>query len=93
MTWGVTSFRLLDVVPVARHAVFDHLNEGVLVLDLRERVVDINLAAREILGLRQSEVVGSDAGTVLRNMETVPGTERECGYREVSIGEEEKRRD
>ena len=93
MTWGVTSFRLLDVVPIARHAVFDHMNEGVLVLDLRERVVDINLAAREILRLGRSEVVGSEVGAVLRNMETVPGTERECGAREVSIGEGDERRD
>ena len=92
MTWGLTRFRLLDVVPIARYAVFDHMNEGVLVLDLRERVVDINLAAKEILRLGRSEIVGMEAGTLLRRMQTVPGTERECGSREVSIGEGEERR-
>ncbi len=36
--------RELDRLPIARQAVFDHLSEGVIILDHQLRVVDLNRA-------------------------------------------------
>jgi signal transduction histidine kinase len=46
-------FRLgfLDIVPVARAAVFEEMNDGVLVFDDTRRLVDVNRAAARLLGL------------------------------------------
>ena len=49
--WTMFRHRLLDLVPVARDRVIEHMHDGVLVLDRRQRVVDINPAARRLLGL------------------------------------------
>ena len=61
--WGVALFRyrLLDLVPVGRHAVLEDIPDGYLVLDDEDRIVDQNAASRSILG----EVVGVPARRVL----------------------------
>jgi PAS domain S-box-containing protein len=51
---NIYRFRLLDLVPMAREAVIENMDEGVLVLDEEDRVVDANAAALEILDLEAS---------------------------------------
>jgi len=48
---GLFTYRLLDVLPVAQQAIFESMREGVLVLDGFGRLVDINPAARRMLGI------------------------------------------
>jgi PAS domain-containing protein len=55
---GLFRFRLLDLVPVARDNVIEGMRDGVVVADLQGRVVDLNPAARRILGRETSETVG-----------------------------------
>lgn len=47
--WALLRYRLLDVVPIARRAVIDSMNEGIIVLDKQNRVVDLNSMARQLL--------------------------------------------
>jgi diguanylate cyclase (GGDEF)-like protein len=49
LTWGLVRLRLLDLVPVARDTLIDSMNEGMLVLDIQGRVVDVNTAAQRML--------------------------------------------
>lgn len=49
---------LLDLVPIARNAVVELMNDGVLVLDSQNRVVDFNPAARAILHLDYASMLG-----------------------------------
>jgi PAS domain-containing protein len=46
---GLFRYKLLDVTPVARHLLVQQLPEGVMVLDPRLRIVDINPALRRLL--------------------------------------------
>ncbi len=46
---------LMDVVPIAREFLVEHMTDGLLVLDHHNRVVDINAAARLLLGLAASQ--------------------------------------
>ncbi|MFV9503696.1 MAG: histidine kinase N-terminal 7TM domain-containing protein [Oscillochloridaceae bacterium umkhey_bin13] len=57
--------RLLDVVPVARDLLIEQLRDGVVVLDLRGRVVDVNAAAAATLGLKARFMIGQPATTLL----------------------------
>ncbi len=41
---------LLDIVPLARDAVVDNMSDGVIMLDTQNHVVDLNQAARSIIG-------------------------------------------
>lgn len=78
-------FRLFDLGPVARDAVFEGMEDGVVVVDDEGRIVDVNPAASRILGLPESKAVGTDASG------NVPGWGG--GRGEVSLGEDESRRD
>lgn len=42
-------FRLLDLVPTARNLLIERMNDGVICLDAKHRVVDINPAAEHLL--------------------------------------------
>jgi PAS domain S-box-containing protein len=54
-------FRLLDIVPIARKAVIECMDDALIVLDEQGRVVDLNPAAAAILGRAASEMVGLPA--------------------------------
>ena len=45
---GFVRFRLLDILPVAYSSIFKFMSDGVIVIDGKNRVVDINPAARRI---------------------------------------------
>lgn len=47
-------FRMFDLVPIARDTVFENMNDGVLVLDRQQRIVDLNLAAQSLTGLTRN---------------------------------------
>jgi PAS domain S-box-containing protein len=47
---GIARYQFLDLRPIARAALVDDLREGMLVLDARGRVADVNPAMRRILG-------------------------------------------
>jgi signal transduction histidine kinase/PAS domain-containing protein len=64
--WALFSFRLLDLIPVARRAVMDSMSELVIVLDYRNRVVDLNQAAAHSLGIPARAVIGQPAAQVFQ---------------------------
>ena len=83
---GMRRFQLLDVVPVARHFLVESMEDGVLVLDARDRVVDVNPTARVLIG-STAEVIG-------RLVDDVPGPlgaaiaglrERGADHMEISL--------
>lgn len=86
--WALYRWRLLDVVPVARDTVFDSISDGVLVLDARGRIVDINPAACRIVRRARQELVGQEIERVLSRrpdlFERFRG--RDAASEEVSLG-------
>ncbi len=57
---GYALFRygLLSVTPIARDILFNQVNDGVIVIDARNVIIDINRAALRYLHLANKEVVG-----------------------------------
>ena len=55
----------MDLVPVARRIVVEQMIDGVIVLDERGRIIDVNAASRAILGLPAAHLIGSSASDVL----------------------------
>ena len=60
-----TRFRLLDLFPVAHDAVVEGMSDGTVVLDHRNRILDLNPSARRILGRAASGAIGRDFRQVL----------------------------
>ena len=69
--WALHEFRLFDIVPVARDTILERMSDGVVVLDLLERIVDINPSARSILGLTD-ECIGSPVADVCPDLVSEP---------------------
>lgn len=51
LVFGIFRFQLLDLAPVAREALLEEIADGVIVLDMQNRIVDSNPAAAELLGV------------------------------------------
>jgi len=56
--WAILRFRLFDLIPVARETMLEQMQEGMIVLDEQQRIVDVNPAAVTILGAPRTRLVG-----------------------------------
>lgn len=61
-SWALLRHGLLDLVPVARALVLEHLADAVLVLDAEGRTVDANRAARTLLEQVDAQRLAGSAG-------------------------------
>ncbi len=59
--WAIFSYQLIDIAPIARSSVIEYMNDGMLVIDMQNRIVDLNPAAAEILSCEISDVLGCPA--------------------------------
>ena len=92
---GLFRFGLLAVQPVAARVVFNHLNDPVVVMDEAGRVIDLNPAARRLLGLGDL-AIGQPAPALIRDAETAQREALAAGNgavrHEVQVGTDEPRR-
>jgi PAS domain S-box-containing protein len=56
--WGIFRLHLFDIVPIARRTLIDSMGDGMLVVDLHNRLVDVNPAFLKIVGLPKEAVIG-----------------------------------
>lgn len=90
---AVLSFRMFDVVPVARHTVIEKMPDGMVVLDPKNRIADVNKAAQKILGVVKSKVIGRNVTEVLQAFPELLGLVHGSGETrcEVLIGDNHAR--
>ena len=62
--WGFSRFKLIEIVPIARDAVFEDMNDPVFVLDAQNRIVDANPALLRAFALEGVDVIGEEYTTV-----------------------------
>jgi PAS domain S-box-containing protein len=85
MAYALFRHRLLDLAPLARDVVIDGMQDGMLVLDAGGRIVDINRAATEILGVAEDDkLIGKRIREVLTQWPHLLQN-----YRDVSEAEDE----
>ena len=52
--WALFRMGAFDAIPVAREMLIEHLQDGVMVVDLQHHIVDINPQGRSLTGLKSS---------------------------------------
>jgi len=67
ITASMSRYRLLDMVPIARSALFERITDLVIVLDRKNRLVDINPTALKLLGKEGQPLVGLPAEQIFSN--------------------------
>jgi phosphoserine phosphatase RsbU/P len=63
--WAIFGGKILEVVPFAHDAIVRKLSTGIVILDRDKKILDINPAAREILGLRTRSLVNEPIADAL----------------------------
>ncbi len=63
--WGGYRYRLLDLVPVARGALVEAINEGMLVVDGEGRIIDMNPAMSTMLDVAPRKLMGTPVDSAL----------------------------
>lgn len=63
--YGLFWRRLFDMAPLARHMLIETMQDGVILIDARNRVVDVNPSALRWLGWDQPSPIGRDMKEVL----------------------------
>jgi len=58
VAWGLFRHGLFDIAPIARERIVENMNDPVIVLDPRNRIVDINRAALALIDKQSSEMLG-----------------------------------
>jgi signal transduction histidine kinase len=65
--WAMLGLRLLEIIPIARNTVVENLQDGVIVVDRTQRVVDMNPSAFRFLSPQwsKSTLIGQPIQTAL----------------------------
>jgi PAS domain S-box-containing protein len=85
MAYALFRHRLLDIAPIARDLIIENMKDGMIVVDANRRIVDINQAALQIIGLSgEKEPIGKQLNDVL-----APWSELVAKYRDVSEANDE----
>ncbi|HBE80999.1 MAG TPA: hypothetical protein DDW65_24905 [Firmicutes bacterium] len=78
-TWGVFRHKLFDLSPIARSIIFSTMRDGVLILDLQDRIVDYNPYIQEIFSELTPAVIGREMADILRARGDTPEFAHQIG--------------
>ena len=68
LAFGMIQWQLFDIKPIAQAAVIGSMADGLMILDSQDRIVEVNPAAQDILGLGVQELVGKQMEQVITNL-------------------------
>ena len=63
--WGLLQLHLLTLTPLARRTLLEERRDGVLVVDLDNRIVDLNPAVEQVAGLPRTALAGQPLSLLL----------------------------
>lgn len=90
--FAISRFRLIRENPApnkrARQIVFDKMQEGAVVVDLEENIVDVNQRALTILQMERNSILGTSAGDIFPKFEQIPHEGTLDGYLSIERNEE-----
>lgn len=55
---------MLDILPIARKQIIKNLSDGIIVIDMANRIVDANPAFSSITGINQQQIIGKSSEAI-----------------------------
>lgn len=69
---GIFRYNIMHLIPLSRNSVFEWIDDGVLVLDLNENIIDMNRAVKEILNVKDiDKMIGLPAERILNDFKAL----------------------
>ncbi len=85
LAWGIFRLKLFDLVPVARATVIETMDAGVMVMDLQNRIIDVNPAFQSILGRPAASINGQDVESVCGSIQALAGVCKDWNITETEF--------
>lgn len=57
IAWGLFRLRALDIIQIARQSAIESMRDAVVILDVRNRITDLNPAAVDIIGIPKADII------------------------------------
>jgi PAS domain S-box-containing protein len=76
---NIFGLRAGDIVPVAREVAIEGMDDAVIVVDARTRIVDLNLAGQRVIGLSASKAIGKPVGLVWQDWSALAASSHNQG--------------
>ena len=64
LAWGILRYRLLGILPMAPSMILQELQDGIVVINSRERIVYLNHLAEQLLQTSAENAIGQPIGSV-----------------------------
>lgn len=64
---GMFRYKAMDLVPVAREAIIEYMEDVILVLDSQNRIIDINRSGLKLFDLKQKDLIGQPVATLFHD--------------------------
>ncbi len=87
---GMFRYKMLDIIPIARHFVFESMRDPVLVLDNQNRIADYNQAAKEIFSIFPKSIIGYPVEDALGNFNDLINTIHSGSGEQIEIMDGDK---
>jgi diguanylate cyclase (GGDEF)-like protein/PAS domain S-box-containing protein len=69
VAYALSRYHLLNLTPIAYHAVFESLPDSVIVLNTRDEIVDVNPSAETVLETPRDDLIGKTIQSLFPNWE------------------------
>ncbi len=92
--WSIYQYHLFERVPNAFETVIASMSDAVFILDMRNRIVNVNPAGQQMLGYSSAEILGQRTSEVFKNRTDILDVyEHAVNIREeITIGEDSHKR-
>ncbi|MFE8697142.1 histidine kinase N-terminal 7TM domain-containing protein [Cytobacillus sp. FJAT-53684] len=93
--WAINSTRMFTIMPIAKDAIFNSINDGVIVLDEANRLIEFNQACKLMLPKLNKTMFGMEFNKVWLTLsgETFPSKlETDAFTREIQLGADQSKR-
>lgn len=84
--WGIMEYEFLNIIPIARKSVIESMNDGYIVADFTNSIVDINKSALELAGKSRKEVIGKNINEIFgKELKLFNNTDEGDFFTEISL--------
>ncbi len=85
VTWGLFSFRIFNLAPVARDMLIERMQDGIFVLSREDLLVDINPAACRMLERNAGDLIGQPVEVVFGQFQDLIAHYKESNEMQVEL--------
>ncbi len=68
LAWGIFRLKFLDIIPMTRTVIIENLNDGIILLDAQNRIIDLNSVSQKILNCKTTKVIGQPITQLFPNL-------------------------